>query len=432
MKKFVLCSLFSIVWVLTSYNLAIPWINDVTNVVGKPLAMMIISGIAFIPAFAMSFVYSTLLMDKRVRKKDISLPPISILISAYNEEKTIHGTLNSINTQDYSNKIQVIVCNDGSTDNTVEVVNNFISNNKNININYELLTIEKNAGKSNALNQGLKKAMYDDIITIDSDSILYIDALKSIVQTLYSCDNKTMAVAGTILVNNSKESLITKIQYWDYLLGISSVKQSQSSYNGTLVAQGAFSIYKKKALLEINGWLDTVGEDIVLTWDFLKRGYNVYHDTEAICFTNVPSTYKQYFKQRKRWARGLIEAFKRSYILLFKPRKILPFIWYNLLFPYIDVTFSFIFVPAIIAAIFFNYYLLAGYMTLLIIPLGIILNIIIYMKQKRTFRKLNLKLKNNLIGLILFVLFYQILLVPATITGYVSELLNLKKNWGTK
>jgi biofilm PGA synthesis N-glycosyltransferase PgaC len=433
MKKFVLCLLFSLAWVLLSYNLAIPWINDVSNSIGYFLSFLIISGIAFVPAFAMAFVYSTLLTDKRVKKNEkLSLPPISILIAAYNEQDTILNTLKSIDNQDYLGDIQVIICNDGSIDKTAEVVNNFIKDNENKHVDYNLLTIEKNAGKSNALNQGLKKSNYDNIITIDADSILYKDALKSIVQTLYSCDNNTVAVAGTILVNNSKESLMTKIQYWDYLLGISSVKQSQSSYNGTLVAQGAFSIYKKNVLLEIGGWSNTVGEDIVLTWDMLKRDYNIYHDTEAICFTNVPSTYKQYFKQRKRWARGLIEAFKRSYSLLFKPRKILPFIWYNLLFPYIDVTFSFIFIPSIIAALFFNYYLLAGYMTLLIIPLGLILNVIIYKIQKRTFRKLNLKIKNNLIGLILFVLFYQIILVPATISGYFSELLNLKKNWGTK
>lgn len=433
MKKFVLCLLFSIVWVLISYNLAIPWMNDVSNVVGRTLAIVIISGIAFVPAFAMAFVYSTLLTDRRIRKNDnIILPPITILIAAYNEEDTILNTLNSIEEQKYSNKIQVIVCNDGSTDKTSEIVDNFIKINKNLNVEYNLLTIEKNAGKSNALNRGLKSSKYDDIITIDADSILYENALISIVQTLYSCNDNIVAVAGTILVNNPKESLMTKIQYWDYLLGISSVKQSQSSYNGTLVAQGAFSIYKKKALLEIGGWMNTVGEDIVLTWDLLKKGYDVYHDTDAICLTNVPNNYKQYFKQRKRWARGLIEAFKRSYILLFKPRKILPFIWYNLLFPYIDFTFSFIFVPSIIAALFFNYYLLAGYMTILIIPLGLILNTIIYRIQKRTFKKLNLKMKNNFIGLIFFVLFYQIVLVPATLSGYFSELLNLKKKWGTK
>lgn len=125
MKKFVLCSLFSIAWVLLSYNLAIPWINDVNNSIGYFLSFLIISGIAFVPAFAMAFVYSTLLLDKRVKKNEkLSLPPISILIAAYNEQDTI--------LKKAADLIQVIVCNDGSIDKTAEVVNNFIKDNEKI------------------------------------------------------------------------------------------------------------------------------------------------------------------------------------------------------------------------------------------------------------------------------------------------------------
>ncbi len=433
MKKLIFSLSFSVLWVFVSYFIAIPWINDVASTLGAIVAYIFICGIAFIPAFAMAFVYSTLLLDKRIRKKEIvKLPSITILIAAYNEQDSILNTLHSIEAQEYSGDIEVIVCNDGSKDLTSKLVHNFINYIPYKKYEYKIIDILKNGGKSNALNQGLKLSKYDKVITIDADSTLHTGALDSIVRTLETCSENTVAVAGTILVNNYKKNLLTRIQQWDYLLGISSVKQAQSSYNGTLVAQGAFSIYKKDKLIEVGGWPETVGEDIVLTWNLLKKKYDVYHDTDAIVFTNVPENYKQYFYQRKRWSRGLVEAFKSSPELLIKPRKILPFIWYNLLFPYIDLSFSLVFVPSVIMALFFHYYLMAGSMTLMVLPLGLLLNVIIFMIQKRILKRNNIKIEKNAIGFIFFVLFYQIMLVPATISGYFSEILNLKKNWGTK
>lgn len=414
--------------------MAIPWINDVSTIFGEILTYFLIGGVAFVPGFAMSFVYSTLLLDKRFKNIELkNLPPITILIAAYNEENNIVDTLESIKKQEYDGVVEVIVCNDGSTDKTSELVKDFIrKNNNGIGFDFKIIDIEKNVGKSQALNNGLIKSVYDIIITVDADTTLHSNSLKSIVTTLENRDKNTVAVAGTILVNNANKNLMTKIQYWDYLLGISSVKQAQSAYNGTLVAQGAFSAYKKKNILEIGGWPNCVGEDIVLTWNLLKRGYDVYHDTNSIVYTNVPENYKQFFKQRKRWSRGLIEAFKSSARLLVKPRKILPFIWYNFLFPYVDSSFSFVFIPSIIAAIFFNNFLMAGMLTLLLLPLGFSLNAIIFMIQKRILKQNNIKMNRNIIGLIFFVLFYQTILVPATLSGYVSEFLNLRKKWETK
>ena len=81
-----------------------------------------------------------------------------------------------------------------------------------------------------------------------------------------------MAVAGAVLVRNSRASLMTAAQEWDYFHGISAVKRMQSMYHGTLVAQGAFSLYRKQALKTVGGWPDCVGEDIVMTWAMLERG----------------------------------------------------------------------------------------------------------------------------------------------------------------
>lgn len=90
---------------------------------------------------------------------------------------------------------------------------------------------------------------------------------------LTSSSRNTVATAGCIFVKNAKKSFVTKLQEWDYTLGIFGVKLYQGNYDSTLVAQGAFSAYKTDALKEIGGWQDCVGEDIVLTWQLLSIGY---------------------------------------------------------------------------------------------------------------------------------------------------------------
>lgn len=134
-----------------------------------------------------------------------------------------------------------------------------------------------------------------------------------------SCFNhKTVATAGCLFVENDRKNFITKLQQWDYTLGIFGVKFYQGNYNSTLVAQGAFSAYKTSAIKEIGGFQNCVGEDIVLTWELLSRGYEVNFAKNAIAFTEVPETLDGLLKQRKRWARGMVEAFRKGRILTSK------------------------------------------------------------------------------------------------------------------
>ena len=125
---------------------------------------------------------------------------------------------------------------------------------------------------------------------------------------LVNSDEKTVATAGCLFAKNAKKSFITKLQEWDYTLGIFGVKLYQGKYNSTLVAQGAFSAYKTKILKQIGGWQNCVGEDIVLTWELLSQGYETNFAQNAIAFTEVSETFKNLGRQRKRWARGMIEG----------------------------------------------------------------------------------------------------------------------------
>jgi biofilm PGA synthesis N-glycosyltransferase PgaC len=282
------------------------------------------------------------------------------------------------------------------------------------------------------LNDGLSNAAHELIVTVDGDSRLKSDALTSIVERLAADPPGTVAAAGAVLVRNSRTNLMTQAQEWDYFHGIAAVKRMQSMYHGTLVAQGAFSIYRKWALVEAGGWAECVGEDIVLTWAMLGKGHRVGYAEDAIVFTNAPTTLKQFALQRKRWARGLIEALHRHEELIFKPRMTTLFIWWNLLFLPLDLVYTFVFIPGIFAAVFFGKFWVAGPMTLAVLPLAGLWNMVIFRTQQRMMTAQGLRVRRNGKGLLFYLLAYALVMQPICVWGYWSELLGWRKSWGTK
>jgi poly-beta-1,6-N-acetyl-D-glucosamine synthase len=244
--------------------------------------------------------------------------------------------------------------------------------------------LQQNGGKAAALNHGLTQCKTDIVITIDADSYILKDGVRHLVGRYLSDPTNTKAVAGEILIRNSRENWITKAQEWDYFLGIATIKRIQSLFQGTLVAQGAFSLYDKKTVLELGGWPEMVGEDIVLTWKILDAGYRVGHAEDALAFTDCPNTLRKFVNQRRRWSRGLMEAFKTTPNILFKPRLSTLYIWWNTLFPFMDIAFTFGFIPGLILACF-GIYWIAGPMTLSLLPMAFLLNWQMYLKGRACF-----------------------------------------------
>lgn len=426
--KYVICLVLAIIWMAFSIWLSIPWYQDLSKEIGWVLAIFFISFIAIVPGFMNAFVISSLLLDKRPEiLKEQQYPAITILIAAYNEANDIATTLQSIFKQDYPEIVNIIVINDGSQDRTADTIRGLMANHPNV----KLIDLEKNVGKSGALNQGLKECTTDILITVDADSYLWKDALRNLVGRYLSDPANTKAVAGEVLIRNSRENWITKAQEWDYFLGIASVKRIQSLFQGTLVAQGAFSLYDRKAVEELGGWPNKIGEDIVLTWKILLAGYRVGHAENAIAFTNCPNTVMGFINQRRRWSRGLIESFKENGSLLFKSRLTVIYVWWNTLFPLIDVAYTLGFVPGLILACF-GLFWIVGPMTIALIPMAFILNMVMYNRSKEMFANENLKIRRNYFGFIFYILAYGIVLQPACVWGYISEIFNLRKHWGTK
>lgn len=156
-------------------------------------------------------------------------------------------TIESITCQKYHGNIHIIVIDDGSADGSLELL-------KKMNCDNQITILEtKHRGKSYALNEGLKHVQTDYFITVDSDTTLHPLAIKNIMDKLVNSDKNIVATAGAIFVKNDQTSFVTKLQQWDYTLGIFGVKLYQGSYHSTLVAQGAFSAYKTKQIKEIGG-----------------------------------------------------------------------------------------------------------------------------------------------------------------------------------
>jgi biofilm PGA synthesis N-glycosyltransferase PgaC len=424
--KFAFSLALGVVWLAFSWWLAARWVKDLSAIIGPFLALFAIGGIAIVPGFMNAFLAVSLLFDRRPRRRaPAQYPGISILVAAYNESATLAGTLESIANSGYPGDFEVIVIDDGSNDATPDVA---------ARLSYPWLRVlrqTRNQGKSAALNRGLAESHHDLIVTLDADSYLYRDALQRLVERYLSDPADTRAVAGTMLVRNSRRNWVTRAQEWDYFHGIAAVKRVQSLYQGTLVAQGAFSIYDRETLRNLGGWDDCVGEDIVLTWSLLKAGWRVGHAEDACCFTNAPESLKQFVRQRQRWARGMMEAFRRHPRIVLAWRMSTLFIWWNVFFPWLDAAYTLFFVPGVALALF-GYYWIAGPMTLLLLPMALVMNYLMFRIGRNMFATQGLRVRRNVSGFFIYAFAYSIILQPACVWGYLSEVLGLRKTWGTK
>lgn len=423
---FLISTMISLFYFICSIFININWINDIACYFGYFLSIYLVLFIALIPGFIFIFMFISLLWDKKEKKKCMTKEEdVTILIPIYNAKKTIKETIESIKKQKYCGNIYVNIIDDGSTDGSLELL-------KSMNLDSKIMLLESDhRGKSYALNEGLQHVKTDYTITVDGDTVLHPLAVRNIMHKLVNSDKKTAATAGCLFVKNAKKSFITRLQEWDYTLGIFGVKLYQGNYNSTLVAQGAFSAYKTELLKQIGGWQNCVGEDIVLTWELLSQGYETNFAKNAIAFTEVPETFGSLGHQRKRWARGMIEAFRRvktvtSKKLNFKSKFL---IFLNIFFPFIDLALL-IFIPLGLVLLVFGNQLLIGWLSLLVILLGMLLCLVIEIRRKNILREIECKLeRRSILAFIFYVLLYAFILSPYCLIGYISELINSKKKW---
>jgi biofilm PGA synthesis N-glycosyltransferase PgaC len=219
------------------------------------------------------------------------------------------------------------------------------------------------------------------------------------------------------------------MQEWDYFLAIASVKRQQALLQGTLVAQGAFSIYRLEALARVGGWPDRIGEDIVLTWAMIRQGGRTTFEPSAIAFTEVPIRVRHFIRQRQRWARGMIEGLREHGPSLVRQRKMLSHsILVNYLFPYLDGAYSLAFLPGVALALTGNF-MLVGPMTAAVLPLNALIAGTMMYRQRTVFRATGLRIRRNFLGFACYMLLYAPIMSPVSFIGYVKEMTGAKRRW---
>jgi poly-beta-1,6-N-acetyl-D-glucosamine synthase len=424
--KLALAQTVAVGWLGASIWLSLPWVGELAAAVGIVPALLVVSLVAYVPGWLVAFLAASLLLDRQppVRQAHPSVP-VTVLIAARNEAERIEETIAYIARQDYQGPISVLVADNGSTDGTRAIAEAYGAA---AGLDVRCI-VEPRPGKSHALNTGLAAVRTELVITLDADTLLHERAIRQLVARLLSSPGDVRAVAGSVLVRNSRDNLWTRMQEWDYFLGIASVKRMQGLYQGTLVAQGAFSLYRTEALLAAGGWPDAIGEDIVLTWQLMRQGARVYYEPSAVAFTVVPARLVHFARQRARWARGMIEGL-RSVKPWDQPLWLLRLLTgIDLLIPALDVAYALVWLPGLLLAATGRYWIVGPY-TVAVLPLTLLVNAILYRYQRRrVFDLLGLRVRRNALGFVAFVLTYQMLMSPVSVAGYVQELLGLRRRW---
>ena len=274
-------------------------------------------------------------------KGNISEKSLGILVPCFNEESIMKTTISGIDSLNYKNYEYVLI-NDGSTDHTFEMMEELlelriekIKPDSSLEFapvkgvyrskkNPRILVIDKvNGGKADALNAGIAYASSELVITLDADSILDEKALSTINRAFEDPD--LIAAGGNVHVLQGRKfkngvlkptlsvKSIVKFQIVEYLRGFYIYKASLARSNALSIISGAFGVFKRDVLLNVGGYRRTVGEDIDITlkvqnYKSKKSGLKVAFIPEAICYTEVPETWKDLYKQRIRWQKGFIDC----------------------------------------------------------------------------------------------------------------------------
>lgn len=253
--------------------------------------------------------------------------PVSVVIAAYNEQKVIAGTLRSVLDTDYAGEIEIVVINDGSKDDTLRIVREFMADEPRIQV-----IDQPNSGKAIALRKGISAAKNDIIVFLDADTSFERETIRRLVLPL--ADSTVGAVSGHAKVGNLR-SFVARCQSLEYTCGFNLDRRAYALWNCITVAPGAISAFRKSVIGEAGGInTDTLAEDTDLTLQLHRIGWKIAYAPEAVAWTEAPETFRSLAKQRFRWAFGTLQCLWKHRDLVFNPRYkalglfSLPSIWF--------------------------------------------------------------------------------------------------------
>jgi peptidoglycan-N-acetylglucosamine deacetylase len=244
---------------------------------------------------------------------NVVLLPVSIVIAAYNEEKVIQRTLETLLSSTYP-FLELLVVNDGSTDRTAIEVEAMMVRDPRIR-----LINQRNRGKWAALNNATAQARGDILVTLDADTIFTPETVANLVrQFAVDPDGRLGAVAGVVRVGNRERNLLTRWQGLEYLTQIGIERSAYAQLGAVPIIPGACAAWRKAAITEVGGYSHaTLAEDCDLTLSLHQARWRVSQDDEALAYTEAPDHADALLAQRIRWTFGTLQAiFKHRNMLL--------------------------------------------------------------------------------------------------------------------
>lgn len=236
-------------------------------------------------------------------------PKVSVVISAFNEEKLLRQHIDSLCALDYPD-YEIIIINDGSKDKTAQIIEEYEKKGL-----VRFIDKKNNEGKAMAINDAMMCCNGEILFVMDADAIAQPDILRQLVP--HFTKPRVAAVAGNPRVLNTI-NFLTRMQLIEYSSIISMIRRSQRIWGRIMAFSGVVFAVRKSALFDVGGFSPSAAtEDIDLTWKLQKKFYDVLYESKAVAWVNVPKTYPGFFRQRLRWARGLMHVLHRNYDIIF-------------------------------------------------------------------------------------------------------------------
>ncbi|HTJ69898.1 MAG TPA: bifunctional polysaccharide deacetylase/glycosyltransferase family 2 protein [Actinospica sp.] len=238
---------------------------------------------------------------RRRKRRRHSPPPghtaVSVIVPAYNEEKGIAATIESLLRTPAP--LEIIVVDDGSTDRTTQIASRYRGH------GVQLIT-QPNAGKPAALNTGIGQAHCPILVLLDGDTVFEPDAIPRLAACF--ADPAVGAVSGNAKVGNRK-GLLGRWQHIEYVVGFNLDRRMYDLAGCMPTVPGAIGAFRREALEQVGGVSDdTLAEDTDLTMAILRAGWRAVYAPDAIAWTEAPATLGQLWKQRYRWSYGTMQA----------------------------------------------------------------------------------------------------------------------------
>jgi poly-beta-1,6-N-acetyl-D-glucosamine synthase len=348
------------------------------------------------------------------------LPPVSIIIPAYNEGSVIERALTSLMKLDYP-EYEVLVVDDGSTDDTLRIASEWEGQRG----PGEFRVVTKpNGGKASALNAGIAMSKHPLVFCMDADS--YLEPRTLLAAARHFADPAVGAVAGNVKVEN-RGKLITKLQALEYIEGLNMPRRAQGFVSAVNIVPGPVGLFRREALEEVGGYdTDTFAEDADLTLKMMSAGWRVEYEDQAIAWSEAPERWMDLAQQRYRWTRGILQAIRKRKGLFLRPFPDFP-LWVStvqlgfeaLVWPVMNV-FAHLFFA--IVALMFGAGELIVYWMILLTLLDLVAALVTVSMEEESLSLVPMALIYRFV----FILFLDVVKMFATI----EELFRLDMGWG--